>query len=227
MTVIIKYLGHSAFIISDEEYSVLIDPFLSGNPKASESAGDIKVDDILLTHAHSDHLGDAINISRRLNKKITAMFELAEYCSRNGANVQGINLGGKIRFPWGYAVWLPASHSSSTLDGKYAGSPASIFINFNGVTIYHAGDTGLHMDLKMVGEFYKPEISLLPIGGYYTMGPDEAVQVAKWLESKKIIPMHYDTFSQIEIDVKDFKKKIASETKAECIILKPGESVKV
>jgi len=225
MSINIKYLGHSAFILSDESSSVIIDPFLTGNPKASESSDKIKVNDILITHAHSDHLGDAIDISKKTQANITAIFELANYCSKKGAKAQGINMGGKIRYPWGYAVWLPASHSSSLPDGQYAGDPASIFINFKGTSIYHAGDTGLHMNLKMIGEFYKPEISLLPIGGYFTMGPDEAVQAAKWLGSKKIIPMHYDTFAPIKVDANVFKNKIQSETEAECIILTPGEII--
>ncbi|MDD3013947.1 MAG: metal-dependent hydrolase [Candidatus Gastranaerophilales bacterium] len=223
MSINLKYLGHSAFIISDETSAIIIDPFLTGNPKASDSADKIIVNDILLTHAHSDHLGDAIEISKKTQANITAIFELANYCSKKGANAQGINMGGKIKFDWGYAVWLPASHSSSLPDGKCAGDPASIFINFKGISIYHAGDTGLHMNLKMIGEYYKPEISLLPIGDYYTMGPDEAVQAAKWLRSKSIIPMHYDTFTPIIADVNHFKNKIESDTDAKCLILKPGE----
>jgi len=225
MSINLKYLGHSAFIISDETSSVVIDPFLTGNPKAPLGSDQIKVDDILVSHAHGDHLGDAIDISKNNKINITAIFELANYCSKKGANTQGINMGGKIQFPWGSAVWLPASHSSSTPDGQYGGEPASIFIKFNGVSIYHAGDTGLHVNLKMIGEYYKPDVSLIPIGGHYTMGPIEAVQAAKWLESKKIIPMHYDTFAAIKADVNYFKNKIESETTAECLILKPGELI--
>lgn len=133
-------------------------------------------------------------------------------------------MGGSIPFAWGSACWLPAAHSSSTPDGIYGGEAASIFMEIGGKTIYHAGDTGLHYDLKMIGEFYKPEISLLPIGGFYTMGIKEAVQAAKWLGSKKIIPMHYDTFAPIKADVEYFKTQLAKEG-IKCIILKPGQSV--
>ena len=219
----IQYIGHSAFKISTDNYSVLIDPFITGNPLAATV--DLNVNDILVTHAHGDHLGDSIEISKKTKIPVTAIFELANYCAKKGANAQGINMGGKIPFSWGHAVWLPAAHSSGTPDREYGGEPCSIFVNIEGVSIYHAGDTGLHYDMKMVEEFYKPEISLLPIGGYYTMGIDEAVQAAIWLGSKKIIPMHYNTFPPITTDVNEFKQKIEA-LGLECIVLKPGEIYK-
>ncbi|OGI16572.1 MAG: metal-dependent hydrolase [Candidatus Melainabacteria bacterium RIFOXYA12_FULL_32_12] len=220
MTVEIKYLGHSAFLIIHNDHSILIDPFLVNSPI---SVNELNVQDILLTHAHGDHLGDSIEISKEKNATITAIFELANYCSSQGVNANGVNLGGKVPFSWGYAYWLPASHSSSTPEGNYGGSPASILLNIKGVSIYHAGDTGLHYDLKMIGEVYKPDIALLPIGSYYTMGINEAVIAAKWLGSSKVIPIHYNTFPIIQANPEEFKAKIESETKSNCIILKPGE----
>lgn len=220
----IQYIGHSAFKISHNSYSVLIDPFITGNIFAVKV--DLNVNDILVTHAHGDHLGDSIEISRKTKIPVTAIFELANYCVKHGANAQGINMGGKILYSWGDARWLPASHSSGTPDGQYGGVPSSILVNMGGVSVYHAGDTGLHYDLKMVGELYKPDISLLPIGGFYTMGIDEAVHAAKWLGSKKIIPMHYNTFPAIKVDANEFKQKIEA-IGAECIVLKPGESLEV
>lgn len=224
MSVEIKFIGHSCFLITVGNYSILIDPFITGNPTAVADLKSTKINDILVTHGHSDHLGDAIELSKKSGVQITTIFELANYCSRKMAKAQGVNMGGKIPFEWGYAYWLPASHSSSTPDGQYAGEPASILININGISIYHAGDTGLHMDMKMIGEFYKPQIAMLPIGGFYTMGIDEAVQATKWLGINKVIPMHYNTFSAIEADAKDFKEKMDAETLAETIILKPGQS---
>ncbi len=220
----ITFIGHSAFKITGENHSILIDPFISGNPVSAFS--DLKADDILVTHAHSDHLGDSIEISKKTGARITAIFELANYCGEKGAKARGINIGGKVPFSWGSAYWLPAAHSSGTPDGKYGGVPSSILVNIGGKSIYHAGDTGLHYDMKMIGEFYKPEIALLPIGGFYTMGINEAVKAAQWLESKKIIPMHYNTFPPIKADPEEFKAEIETIGK-ECVILKPGESIDI
>ncbi|EKE03466.1 MAG: beta-lactamase protein [uncultured bacterium] len=221
MPVEIKYLGHSAFLITHNNHSVLIDPFLTNSPV---SINELNPQDILLTHAHGDHLGDAIKISKEKNAPITAIFELANYCSDKGVNAQGVNIGGKIPFLWGYAYWLPAAHSSSTPDGHYGGAPASILLNIGEISIYHAGDTGLHYDLKMIGEIYKPDIALLPIGGFYTMGINEAVTATKWLGSPTVIPMHYNTFPIIEVNPENFKSKIESETKSTCVVLKPGKT---
>lgn len=224
MSITIKYLGHSAFLIKYGESSIIIDPFIKGNPEAKVNPNDLDVQDVFLTHAHGDHLGDAIEISEKTGAKISAIYELANYCIKNGAEAQGLNMGGAVEFSWGKAWWLPAAHSSSTPDGEYGGEPASILLEIDGKRIYNAGDTGLHYDLKMVGEFYRPDIALLPVGGYYTMGIDEAVKATEWLGCKKVIPMHYNTFPAISINVEEFKTKIESKTDAECIILKPGES---
>lgn len=224
MSVEIKYLGHSGFQIKYAGYSILIDPFIISTPQASIPIARIDVNDILVTHAHGDHLGDSIIISKEKGAPITAIFELANYCTQKGATAQGVNIGGKVEFPWGYAYWLPAAHSSSTPEGFYGGVAASILLNIDGITIYHAGDTGLHIDMLMIGEFYKPTISILPIGGYYTMGIDEAVMATKWLGSPRVIPMHYNTFPTIEVDPEEFKQKIQDETNSDCIILRPAES---
>lgn len=224
MVVEIKFLGHSAFLIKYENHSIVIDPFITSNPHAAIELAELKVQDILVTHGHSDHLGDSVEISKKTGAIITTIFELANFCAKKGAKTQGVNFGGKVPFSWGSAYWLPSLHTSSTSEGFYCGDPAGILLKIDNTSIYHTGDTGLHYDLKMIGEFYKPEISILPIGGYYTMGIDEAVQAAKWLGSKKIIPMHYNTFPPIQADAEEFKTKLEAETDAECIILKPGES---
>ena len=234
MAVKIKYIGHSGFLIESGDHSIVIDPFINNNPNAAVSVSSINVQDIFVTHAHMDHLGDSVAISKNTGATITAIFELANYCAKKGAEAQGVNIGGKLPFRWGHAVFLPARHSSSTADEHYGGEAASILINIDKISIYHAGDTGLHYDLKMIGEFYKPDIAILPIGGFYTMGIDEAVQAANWLGSKTIIPMHYNTFPPIQTNVEEFKKKIESNTllppsagQAKCIILKPGSTYTV
>lgn len=219
----IKFIGHSCFLING---NILIDPFIYSNPTAQVIPEELKkVKDILLTHAHADHLGDAIEIAKKGKAKITAIFELANYCASKGLITQGCNIGGKVDFDWGYAHWLQAQHSSSLPDGSYGGVAASILLNIDGKKILHLGDTGLHSDMKMIGDFYQPEIVLIPIGGFYTMGINEAVEAIKWLKPKIVIPMHYDTFSNIQTDVNQFQYMINNSTEAKCIVLKPSRDI--
>lgn len=223
MSVNIKFIGHSCFLINGK---ILIDPYIYSNPTAQVDPAELKkVKDILLTHAHSDHLGDSIEIANKSKAKITAILELANYCASKGTVTQGCNIGGKVDFDWGHAYWLPAQHSSSLPDGKYAGVAASILLNVEGRKVYHLGDTGLHYDLKMVGEFYQPDIALVPIGGFYTMGLNEALQAVKWLKPKVVIPMHYNTFAQIQTDVNQFQYMVNNSTDSKCIILNPSRDI--
>lgn len=222
----LQYIGHSAFFIKTKDAGILIDPFISGNPNAKFDLRDEKITDIFLTHGHADHLGDAIPISRETKAQITATFELANYCSEKGAFAKSINLGGKISYPWGSARFLPAFHSSSTPDGQYAGMPASVLLEINGLKIYHAGDTCLNSEMKVTGEIYKPDIALLPIGSNFTMDVNEAVIAAEWLKAERIIPIHYNTFDLIKADPENFKKQIESQGQ-KCIILKPGEGIEL
>lgn len=220
----ITYLSHSGFIIECCDKKIIIDPFITGNPLYKSSEIDLNVCNILLTHGHGDHIGDAIKLSKEFNAPITATFELANYCSSQGAKVIATNMGAKLEYDWGTAVLVPASHSSSTPDGKYAGEPGGFIIELCGLIVYHAGDTGLHYDMKMIKEVYAPHIALLPIGGQYTMGIDEAVIAAHWLGVKHVIPMHYNTFTQINADPNIFAKKIKDKLSLKCTILQPGES---
>ncbi len=202
----IKYIGHSAFQITNEENAVIIDPFVKQNSKYDWKKEPLK--DILLTHAHADHLGQAIEIAKDLDIEITAVPELAGYCREQGAKAKSISLGCWLNFTWGKAVFLPAFHSSSLPDGRYGGCPASIFLDVAGARIYHAGDTCLNSEMKMVKELYAPQIAMLPIGGNYTMDVEHAAIAAKWLGVKTVIPMHYGTFPEIEADVEKFIKLV-------------------
>ena len=215
----IKYLGHSAFEIQINNQKILIDPFLISSPNYDTKG----VTDIFVTHGHSDHLGSAIEISKTTNARITAVFELANYCAQKGAKINGINLGGWINYPWGRVFATPAFHSNSTPDGNYGGCPCGFIFEIDGKRIYHAGDTCLNSEMKIIGEIYQPEISLLPIGGHFTMDIDQATIAAKWLGSNKILPMHYNTFDLIKINIEDFKKEIKNIGK-EPIVLEVGQA---
>ena len=200
----IKYLGHSAFEIQTNTGNILIDPFISQNPQYIPQ----NITDIFVTHGHRDHLGSAIQISQEHNATITAIFELANYCSQQGAITNGISMGGKIKFPWGWAVFTPAFHSSSTPDGQYAGSPTGIVFEIDGLRFFHAGDTALNTEMKTIKELYAPQLAMLPIGGHYTMDTEHAVIAAEWLGVDIVIPMHYNTFPAINADANLFKETL-------------------
>ena len=214
----ITYLGHSCFEIVVSKSKILIDPFLVMSPDYDFSG----VTDIFVTHGHSDHLGSAIEISKKTGAKITAIFELANYCTSKGANSCGINLGGWVRYEWGKAIAVPAFHSSSTPEGLYAGCPCGFVFAIEGRSIYHAGDTCLNSEMKTIGELYEPAIAMLPIGGQYTMDVEQAVLASQWLDTSAIIPMHYNTFDAIKVDTKDFERQIRNLGKLP-VVLEVGQ----
>lgn len=200
----IRYLGHSAFEIVTADKKILIDPFLIMNCNYDISG----VTNIFVTHGHGDHLGSAIEISKQTGAEITAIFELANYCASKGALANGINFGGWMDYGWGMVVAVPAFHSSSTPEGIYAGEPCGYIFEIEGKKIYHSGDTCLNSEMKVIGELYSPQISLLPIGGHYTMDIEQATIASQWLNSEIIIPMHYNTFDAIKVDLSLFEMNI-------------------
>ena len=220
----IVYIGHSAFFIEKDWYGILIDPFITGNPTADFDYRKKRISHIIVTHAHLDHLGDAIAISKQTGAEIIAVFELANYCIEKGAKATGVNIGGCINLEWGKVRFLPAIHSSSNPDLPYGGLAASVLIDIDGTTIYHAGDTALMSEFSLIGEMYNPYYAMLPIGGYYTMDIKEAAMAAKMLFAMEIIPMHYNTFPNIKVNVENFVDLI-EEQGQKCWPLKPNEYV--
>ncbi|MCL1891917.1 MAG: metal-dependent hydrolase [Alphaproteobacteria bacterium] len=222
----IAYIGHSGFFITADNAGVLIDPFIAGNPLAVANFDTSDVKDILVTHGHFDHLGDSVKIAIDTGATITAVFELASYCKNMGAKAVGANIGGEIKLQNASAKMYPAFHSSADNNGTYLGCPCSFVIKIGGKTIYHAGDNCLNQELKTIGEMHKIDIALLPIGGHFTMGVDDAIIAAKWLNAETIIPMHYDTFGLIKTDISEFESKVAKADK-KCIVMKPGETINI
>ncbi|NOQ97287.1 MAG: metal-dependent hydrolase [Calditrichae bacterium] len=204
----ITFLGHSAFYMEGEKGKLVIDPFLTGNPVAQMKPEDLKVDFVLLTHGHGDHIGDAVDIAKANNATIIAPFELANYCADQGANVHPMHIGGARQFPFGKVKLTIAHHGSAAPDGTYTGNPCGFLITMAGKTFYHSGDTGLFYDMKLIGEMNSIDVAVLPIGDNFTMGVDDAVKATEFLKPKMVIPMHFKTFHVIDVEPGDFVSKV-------------------
>src|SRR5438105_977328 len=188
----LTYHGHSVFEIQTKKLNIIIDPFISGNKHTKIKPGDIKADYIILTHAHGDHFGDTLEIAKNNDAPVIAINELANYAASKGCKAHNMGIGGCYTFPFGTVKYTIAHHSSS-YDGQYMGEPAGVIINTDGKNIYHAGDTSLFLDMKLIGEMQSIDAAILPIGDNFTMGIDDAVKAAEFLNPRLVIPMHYNT----------------------------------
>lgn len=223
----IRWLGHSCFIISSKD-KVLIDPYLSGNPAAPLKPSEVNCDIICVTHGHSDHLGDAVEIAKRTKAPIVALFEVASYVGQWTDSI-GMNIGGTTRIKNTTIKMVPAIHSSGIpgSEFKHSGGGAAGFVIGNDKKVYHAGDTALFHDMKTIGEVERPDVALLPIGDLYTMGIKDAVMAVSWINPHLVIPMHYNTWPKVQQDPNEFKKLVESRTGTKVMILKIGEEIEV
>ncbi|HWF36088.1 MAG TPA: metal-dependent hydrolase [Solirubrobacteraceae bacterium] len=219
----LRFLGHAAFSLSDGETTVVIDPFLTGNPKAAAAAGDVSATTVLLTHGHADHYGDTVDIAKRTGATVVAITELAGEIGEEGVDVRDPNLGGTENFDWGWVKLVPAWHTSTTPKGTVT-TPAGMLISFKDTIVYHLGDTCLFSDLQLVGRRTPIDLALMCIGGHYTMDRVDAVEAAALVGAQAVIPCHYDTFPAIETDVQAFKSDVEGATGSSVIVLEPGET---
>jgi L-ascorbate metabolism protein UlaG (beta-lactamase superfamily) len=226
MTATITWLGHSALQIRTGAHTLLIDPYLSGNPAAAARPGDVQPDFILLSHGHGDHLGDTVAIAGRTRATVITNFELCGWLERQGiSHCHPQQIGGSHAFPFGRVKLTIAQHGSALPDGSYGGLAAGFLITLNegNRRIYAAQDTGLFYDMKLIGE-EGIDLALLPIGDNYTMGPDDALRAVKLIEPKVVIPIHYNTFDLLAQNAQAWARRVEGETKTRAVVLKPGES---
>ena len=220
------YHGHSAFEIKSDRFTILIDPFFTGNKHAKVKPANVKADYIILTHAHGDHIGDALEIAAHNNATIIAVNELANYAAEKGCKAHNMHIGGGHDFPFGRVKFTIAHHGSSAPDGRYMGEPAGVVLSLHDKNIYHAGDTGLFLDMKLIGEINVLDAAIVPIGDNFTMGIDDAVKAIDFLDPRLAIPMHYSTFGIIEADPYEFKRKVESIGKR-CAVIPFGEALEL
>ena len=225
----IRFLGHACFELMEGDTRVLVDPFLTGNPKAAAKASEVDPTHLFLTHGHPDHWGDVVDVAKRTGAQCVAIVELANELGDSGVeNVADPNLGGTVEFDGGWVRLVPAWHTSTTPGGT-VNTPAGLVINLGGRTVYHLGDTALFSDLRLVGERDTIDVALMCIGGHYTMDRRDAVVAAELVGARTVIPCHYDTFPPIETDAEAFKADVEARTRGESgtrttvVVLEPGE----
>ncbi len=212
----ITWLGHSGIKIKGSK-TVYIDPFLTDNPAASTTPEEIEeADVVVVTHHHGDHLGDAFAICKKTGATLVAIHEVAVLGEAEGLIAEGMNIGGTVEAKGVKVHMVTAIHSAEK------GDPAGVVIELDGKTLYHAGDTALTYDMKLIGEFFHPDLSFIPIGDRYTMGIPSAAKAVEFVQTRKVIPIHYGTFPIVSADPEEFKEKVGDL--AEVIILKPGQS---
>jgi L-ascorbate metabolism protein UlaG (beta-lactamase superfamily) len=221
----ITWYGHACFLIETDGTRLLIDPFLQGNPLAPVQPDEVDADYILVSHGHGDHVGDTVAIAKRTGATVISNFEIHNWLVAQGLkNVHPQHIGGGHDFPWGRVKLTIAHHGSVLPDGTYGGNPAGFLLYIQGKKIYHACDTGLFYDMKLIGE-EGIDLAILPIGDNFTMGPDDALRAVKLIEPAQVVPIHYNTFDVINQDPKAWALRVEKETSTKVVVMNPGDTL--
>lgn len=228
MGISFTWLGHSAFQMDIDGHKILIDPFLTNNPLGAATPDQVEAELILLSHGHGDHVGDTVAIAKRTGAKVITNFEIGNWLNRQGVeNVAGQNTGGTGDYGFITVKSTIAFHSSSLPDGTYGGNPNGFVITSkSGMRAYFAGDTALFSDMQLIGDL-RIDVAFLPVGDFFTMGPDDSLKAINYIRPKVVVPMHYNTFPPIAIDVAGWAHRVNSETNAMPVVLDPGGSYSV
>jgi L-ascorbate metabolism protein UlaG (beta-lactamase superfamily) len=225
MALKVNWYSHACFLIEADQTKILIDPFVTDNPLSPVTADNVEADFILVSHGHGDHVGDTISIAKRTGATVVSNYEIQNWFGSQGIeNAHPMHIGGGFDFDWGRIKLTIAHHGSALPDGSYGGNPCGFLLSIQDKNIYHACDTGLFYDMKLIGE-EGIDLAILPIGDNFTMGPDDALRAVKLIEPKQVVPIHYDTFDVIKQDPQAWAIRVEKETDAKVTVMQPGDSL--
>jgi L-ascorbate metabolism protein UlaG (beta-lactamase superfamily) len=227
MSIKVTWYSHASFLIETDQAKLLVDPFITDNPLSPVKADEVQADFIFISHGHGDHVGDSVPIAKRTGATVVSNYEIQNWITAQGVeNAHPLHIGGGFDWPWGRVKLTIAHHGSMLPDGSYGGNPAGFLFYLDNKKIYHAGDTGVFYDMKLIGE-EGIDLAILPIGDNFTMGPDDALRAVKLIAPMRVVPIHYNTFDVIKQDARAWAIRVQQETDTEVVVMNPGDTIEL